>query len=58
MILTRDAADGIRFIHDRMPVILPTEAAGEWIRPSSDPEKLLKLARTDIVWSPCGSASA
>ena len=58
VILTRDAADGIRFIHDRMPVILPTEAAGEWIRPSSDPEKLLKLARTDIVWSPCGSASA
>ena len=58
VILTREAGDSIRFIHDRMPVILPTEAAGDWIRPSSDPQELLKLARTDILYSPCKGLSA
>ncbi len=58
VILTREAADNIRFIHDRMPVILPTETADDWIRPSSDPKELLKRARTDILYSPCGKNSA
>ncbi len=58
VILTREAADSIRFIHDRMPVILSPEAAEEWIRPSADPEKLVRLACTDVVHSPCGGVPA
>ena len=47
-ILTRDAGEGIRFIHDRMPLILPGALIGEWIRPDADPAKLAGFALTDI----------
>ena len=58
VILTREAADSIRFIHGRMPVILHTEDARAWIRPDSDPDELVKKARTDLLYSPCGGLSA
>lgn len=32
-ILTRDAASGIVFIHPRMPVLLPADAAPDWLNP-------------------------
>ena len=48
VILTRDAAEGIRFIHDRMPVIMPKDLVNEWIRPDADPGELVKEALTDI----------
>ena len=48
VILTRDAAEGIRFIHDRMPVIMPEDLINEWIRPDADPGELVKEALTDI----------
>ena len=34
-ILTREPGDEIRFIHDRMPVILDSQDAAEWIRPET-----------------------
>ena len=49
-VLTREAADGIRFIHDRMPVLLSRDAAEEWIRPEASPEKVLEEIRTDLVF--------
>lgn len=33
-ILTREPSDEIRFIHDRMPVMLPKEYIREWVNPN------------------------
>ena len=50
VVLTREPADELRFIHDRMPLILPPSAIDDWIRPDSAPGKVLPLALTDAVW--------
>ena len=44
VILTREPAEEIRFIHDRMPLIMPAAYAGQWIRPDARPEELLARA--------------
>ncbi|MBQ4425082.1 MAG: SOS response-associated peptidase family protein [Lachnospiraceae bacterium] len=48
VILTREPGEGIRFIHDRMPLILPETCVNEWIRPDARPEELLGAALTDM----------
>ena len=50
VILTREAGEGIRFIHERMPLILPERLIDDWIRPQGDPEKLLPFALTDMKY--------
>ena len=50
VILTREPGAEIRFIHDRMPLILPEELTREWIRPGARPEELLREAVTDMVF--------
>lgn len=35
-IITTDANDAVRPVHDRMPVVLPPDAWGEWLDPSND----------------------
>ena len=49
VILTRDAADDIQFIHDRMPLIMPEELIDEWIKPDTDPSNLINKALTEMV---------
>lgn len=49
-ILTREPGEEIRFIHDRMPVILPRELVDSWIQPDSDPEDIVKEAITDVAF--------
>lgn len=49
VILTRDAADDIRFIHDRMPLIMPEGLIDAWIKPDSDPVMLVEKALTQMV---------
>lgn len=49
-ILTMNAADNIRFIHDRMPVILPHILVNEWITPNSKAEAIVAEALTDVVF--------
>ncbi len=49
VILTRDAADPIRFIHDRMPLIMPEDRISEWIKPDADPNVLLDFALSDMM---------
>ena len=44
VILTREAAQDIRFIHDRMPLILPPEAVPAWLSRNERPENVLPLA--------------
>lgn len=50
VILTREPGEGIRFIHDRMPLILPERYVDEWIRPETDPERLLEMALTEMEY--------
>lgn len=50
VILTRDPSAELRQIHDRMPLILPENKINEWIRPETDPSKLLPYALTDMVY--------
>ena len=54
VILTREPGEEIRFIHDRMPLILPGEKTDEWIRPSAKPEEILSAARTDLLYRRVG----
>jgi putative SOS response-associated peptidase YedK len=48
VVLTREPGESIRFIHDRMPPIMPEDLTGEWIRPAARPEDLLPHALTDM----------
>ncbi|MBQ6551679.1 MAG: SOS response-associated peptidase [Lachnospiraceae bacterium] len=50
VILTREPGEEIRFIHDRMPLILPEEDVDAWIRPDGDPDELLHHALTDMIF--------
>lgn len=44
-ILTTGAAEGLAFLHDRSPVILPAAAWDRWIDPAADPAGLAPLLR-------------
>ena len=50
VVLTREAGEGIRFLHDRMPLMLPETLIREWIRPENRPEDLLEAALTEIAY--------
>lgn len=49
-ILTREPSEEIRFIHERMPLILPKEAVTSWIRPEGNPNELIQTAIQDMVY--------
>jgi putative SOS response-associated peptidase YedK len=49
-ILTREPSDEIRFIHDRMPVMLPKEYIREWVNPNGKPEEIIRAAQTVMVF--------
>lgn len=48
VVLTRNAAPEIAFIHDRMPVILSPEDCDEWLSPAANVTALLSRARDDV----------
>lgn len=50
VILTREPGEEIRFIHDRMPLIMPGDYVNEWIRPDAKPEELVEHALTEMVY--------
>lgn len=50
VILTREPSEEIRFIHDRMPLIMPENLVNEWIRPDVKPEELLPYSLTEMVF--------
>lgn len=52
-ILTRSPAKEIAFIHDRMPVILPSEAISDWLNPRYNGTEMLQAAATDMVYKAC-----
>ena len=53
-VLTRDAAAEIRFIHDRMPVMLSKDVIDDWISPAVDPKEVLRYSITDVVSEKAG----
>ncbi len=48
-VLTREPTEELREIHNRMPLILPESAVDEWISPSSEPNKIVGKAITELV---------
>lgn len=54
VILTREPGEQIRFIHDRMPLILPEGKICEWISPAAKPEEILSAALTDLCYQRVG----
>lgn len=50
VILTREPGERLRFLHDRMPLILPEEYVRDWIHPGGQPEELLPYALTDLKY--------
>ena len=48
VVLTREPGASIRFLHDRMPLIMPEQLVNEWIRPDAKPETMLPYALTDM----------
>ena len=45
-IITTEARGPVATLHDRMPVILPAEDEGEWLRPATGRSRLLELLAT------------
>ena len=54
-ILTREPAEQIAFIHPRMPVILPRDAARQWLDAAVPATHLLQYAVEDVAYTPAGS---
>ena len=55
-ILTRGAAEGIAFIHERMPVILPNEVTADWLNPKYHGNDILQAAITQMKFKTCETA--
>ena len=51
-ILTREPGECIRHIHNRMPVILPREAAGDWLNPACNAMEVMQAAVTEVEFRP------
>jgi putative SOS response-associated peptidase YedK len=47
-ILTREPAENISFIHNRMPLILPRELKGDWLNHDNDAEDVMRAALMDM----------
>lgn len=52
-VLTRGAVEDIAFIYERMPVILPNEAASDWLNPKYHGDDILKAAMTQMKYEAC-----
>ena len=53
-ILTRDATEELRSIHDRMPLILRWEDVSAWIRPDGNPLEISQRALTEMCLEKTG----
>ena len=51
-ILTREPAEDIAFIHDRMPVILPSGIIADWMNPRYKAKDIMKEAVLSVQYKP------
>lgn len=52
VILTRPAHEKLKWMHNRMPVILPDEEVKKWICPGMNPDETVRNCLTDLSWVP------
>ena len=50
VVLTKEPCEELRFIHDRMPLILPDDVIDEWLKPDTNPDELLSYAVNDMIY--------
>ena len=50
VVLTREPADSIRFIHDRMPLLLSEDYLSSWLAPTTNPADILPHAIIDMTF--------
>lgn len=50
VILTKDASEDVAFIHNRMPVMLPTDMHQDWLNPKYEGRELLSAAETHMEY--------
>ena len=48
-IITRDASEDVKEIHDRMPVMIKKDDVREWINPEGNPEKVMERALVEMM---------
>ena len=48
-VITREAVEPVRSIHDRMPLMLKQEDVREWVRPNTSPSGITERALTDVI---------
>ena len=53
-VLTTDANEEVRAVHDRMPVLVPTESRDAWLSAATDPDVLADIMRP----APAGTLDA
>lgn len=53
-VLTREPSEPIRFIHDRMPVILPKNLVSPWMQIDGKPDEIVKEALTNMIFEKTG----
>jgi len=51
-VLTREAAPEIAFIHHRMPVILPSDYATDWLNTQNNADEVIHAALTEMEYQP------
>ena len=54
-ILTRESAQSIAFIHNRMPVILPNDAIKDWLNPRYNGIDILRFAIGNMKYNQSGN---
>ena len=53
-VITRDATEELRSIHDRMPVILSRDDVESWIKPDGNPQEVSRRALTEMCFENAG----
>ena len=48
-VITREAVDPVRSIHDQMPLMLKKEDVRDWVRPNTSPSCIVERALTDVI---------
>lgn len=49
-VLTRDATEKLRAIHDRMPLILRRDDVATWVRSDGNPKEIAENGLTEMCW--------
>lgn len=49
-LLTKDSSESVRFIHDRMPLILPESLIGSWVEDDESASEIMKEALGKMVF--------